>query len=485
MVSRLNSSVKQVLFGVGRNGRTEVGVPVIPSVLGKQAETMADPIISISGLRGIIGTELTPEIAMRYGAAFCSQAPAGPLVLSRDGRTTGSMLADAIASTVVGCGRECLDLGVAATPTVGVAVRHFRAAGGIQVSASHNPPEYNGMKLLGSDGRVIPGNIGNRVLEAYRSQARPWATIDSVAKRTAISDPHDPHLQLVLATVDVAAIRKRHFQVLVDSNHGAGAPLARRLLEHLGCRLTILGEEPDGRFEHPPEPIAENLQHVGAAVTRDALDIGFCQDPDADRLAILDERGQYIGEEYTSVLCMMRALMQRRGPLVTNCASSNMTAFLAAKHHVPFFRSKVGEANVVDAMLTHGAIYGGEGSGGPIDPRVGLIRDSFVGMAQVLDLMAATGKTISELVDTLPKTTMIKDKVSLSQEQLLASIDRVASHLQSDSIDRLDGVRLDWEDAWLLLRGSNTEPIVRLIAEAPTAELARQLIDRAKACLEP
>jgi phosphomannomutase len=446
---------------------------------------MADPIISISGLRGVIGTEFTPEIAMRYAAAYCSQVPPGGIALSRDGRTTGRMLADAIASTIVGCGRECLDLGVAATPTVGVAVRHFGAVGGIQVSASHNPPEYNGMKLLGSDGRVIPGEIGNRVLEAYRSKAHPWALIDSVGHRTAIQDPHAPHFRAILATVDTDAIRKCHFQVLVDSNHGSGAALARRLLEHLGCGVTILGEQPDGRFEHPPEPIAENLQHVGAAVTRNALHVGFCQDPDADRLAILDEQGRYIGEEYTSVLCMMRALMQRRGPLVTNCASSNMTAFLAAKNHVPFFRSKVGEANVVDAMLAHGAIYGGEGSGGPIDPRVGLIRDSFVGMAQVLDLMAATGKTVSELVDTLPKSAMIKDKMSLSKEQLLASIDRLATQLQSDSIDMLDGVRLDWEDAWLLLRGSNTEPIVRLIAEAPTLGMAQQLIDRAKECLDP
>lgn len=445
---------------------------------------MSEPIISISGLRGIVGVELTPEIAVRYTAAFCSQAPPGAIVLSRDGRTTGSMLADAIASAIVGCGRECLDLGVAATPTVGVAIRHVAAAGGVQVSASHNPPEYNGMKLLGANGRVIPGEIGNRVLESYRANVGPWAPTESIRARTAVVDPHQAHLELVLATVDVDAIRKKRFRVLVDSNHGSGAILAKRLLERLGCDAVILGPESDGRFEHPPEPIAENLQHVGVAVTKSGLDVGFCQDPDADRLAILDERGNYIGEEYTSVLCMMRALMQRRGPLVTNCASSNMTSFLAAKHQVPFFRSKVGEANVVDTMLAHGAIYGGEGSGGPIDPRVGLIRDSFVGMAQVLDLMAATGKTISEVVDTLPAMVIVKDKMTLSKERLVQSIDLLASRMRSDSVSALDGVRLDWQDAWLLLRGSNTEPIVRLIAEAPTEDLARGLIDRAKAIID-
>jgi phosphomannomutase len=394
------------------------------------------------------------------------------------------MLADAIASAIVGCGRDCLDVGVAATPTVGVAIRHLGAAGGVQVSASHNPPEYNGMKLFGSDGRVIPGEIGSRVLNAYRAAICPWVTTERVRCRIPIADPHQAHLDAVLATVDSAAIGKRHFQVLVDSNHGAGAILAKRLLDRLGCGVTLLGETPDGLFEHPPEPIAENLQHVGATVTEQRLDVGFCQDPDADRLAILDERGRYIGEEYTSVLCMMRTMMQRRGPLVTNCASSNMTAYLAALHQVPFFQSKVGEANVVDAMLAHGAIYGGEGSGGPIDPRVGLIRDSFVGMAQVLDLMAATGKTISELVDTLPSMVMIKDKMTLSKDRLLESIERLTLRMQADSVSTLDGVRLDWPDAWLLLRGSNTEPIVRLIAEAPTPELARSLIERAKAIVD-
>lgn len=445
---------------------------------------MPEPIISISGLRGIVGSELTPWTAVRYAAAFCSQCRPGPIVLSRDGRTSGAMFADAIAAAVLGCGRECLDLGIAATPTVGVEVRRLQAAGGIQVSASHNPPEYNGMKLFGPDGRVIPGDLGQRVLEAYRSSTLPWSDTEHIGNRTPIIDPHAEHLDLVLATVDRDAIRKSHFQVLVDSNHGAGSLLAVRLLHALGCGVTLMGETPDGRFEHPPEPIAENLSLVGGRVVEERLHIGFCQDPDADRLAIIDESGNYIGEEFTSVLCMMRALMLRRGPLVTNCASSNMTSFLAAKHGVSFFRSKVGEANVVDAMLKHHALYGGEGSGGPIDPRVGLIRDSFVGMAQVLDLMASTGKSISELVQTLPSMVMIKDKMSISKEKLLQSIEVLRSGLNAESISTEDGIRLDWPDAWLLLRGSNTEPIVRLIAEAPTQTLARDLIDRAKSLMD-
>ena len=224
----------------------------------------------------------------------------------------------------------------------------------------------------------------------------------------------------------------------------------------------------------------ENLHQVGASVLNGGWQVGFCQDPDADRLAILDEAGQYIGEEYTAVLCMQRALMQRRGALVTNCASSSMTSHLAKSHGVAFYRSKVGEANVVDCMLTHGAMYGGEGSGGPIDPRVVLVRDSIVGMAQVLDLMVATGKPVSELVACLPSLSMIKDKMTLSKTELDASIGKLQESMQADTVSLEDGVRLDWSDGWLLLRASNTEPLVRLIAEAPTREQAQGMIARAK-----
>jgi len=335
-------------------------------------------------------------VAIRFAVAFCNQLGPGAVLLSRDGRTSGPFLSDAIASAIVACGRECCYLDVVATPTLGVAVQAFGASGAIQVSASHNPLAYNGMKLFGPDGRVVPAEFGNRVLAAYRQlqqdpQKAPWAEIQHIGTRTSIDDPHQSHLDRVLATVDVQAIRRRKMRVLVDSNHGAGSILASRLLEALGCEFEVLGDRPDGQFSHPPEPILENLSAVGATVASGGFAVGFCQDPDADRLAILDENGTYIGEEYTPVLCMMRALMHHRGPLVTNCASSSMTEYLANKHNVAFFRSKVGEANVVECMLEHQALYGGEGSGGPIDPRVVLVRDSMVGMAQVLDLMAATG----------------------------------------------------------------------------------------------
>jgi phosphomannomutase len=445
---------------------------------------MPEPIISISGLRGIVGGELTPVVACNFAAAFCTQAPPGPLAVARDGRVSGSMLADAIAAAILGHGRDCHDLGVASTPTVGAYVRHAKAAGAIQISASHNPAPYNGMKLFGPEGRVLPSEPGTRVLQAYRQNLSQWQASDSIGNRKSIADPHDCHLQRVLATVDVAAIRKRKFRVLLDSNHGAGSILGRRLLEELGCETLMLGEIADGRFDHPPEPLAENLTSVSPRVADSQLDIGFCQDPDADRLAIIDEHGHFIGEEYTAVLCMMRVLEKSPGPVVTNCASSSMTELLAKSMGVPFFRSKVGEANVVDAMLAHGAIYGGEGSGGPIDPRVGLIRDSFVGIAQVLDLMTATRATVNQLVNRLPKLAMIKDKMVLTKDKLNASISKLADQLQANSVSTEDGIRLDWIDSWLLLRASNTEPIVRLIAESASELQSRELIDRAKHVIE-
>ncbi len=458
--------------------------PLAVCFLASTECSMAEPIISISGLRGIIGTELTPQVASRFAAALCVTAGPGPIILARDGRVSGPMLADAIAATIVAHGRDCIDLGIASTPTAGRMVRFSGGAGGIQVSASHNPPPYNGMKLFGPDGRVLSSQPGRRVLEAYQHHRCEWTDVENLGDRTVVQDPHRDHLEAVLKTVDVEAIRKRSFRVLLDSNHGCGSLLGERLLEALGCRATLLGTPANGRFAHPPEPLAENLGGVAEKVREQGCEIGFCQDPDADRLAMIDEKGRYIGEEFTAVLCTYRRLMKTPGPIVTNCASSGMTRWLATRFNVPYFQSAVGEANVADCMLEQAAVYGGEGSGGPIDPLVGYIRDSFVGMAQVLDLLAATGKTVSELVAEFPSSAMIKDKMTLSKDRLLESLQRLAEGLECQKISQLDGVRLDWDDRWLLLRASNTEPIVRLIAEAPSRADAESLIARAKSLID-
>jgi phosphomannomutase len=445
---------------------------------------MGEPIISVSGLRGIIGAELTPLTATKYVAAYCSQLPEGAVVISRDGRESGPILVDVISATLQAHGHRVLDLGIAATPTVGVEVRARSAVAGIQVSASHNPREYNGIKLFNSEGRVIPASDGRKVLDAYQRGLHDWCRIDRLERRETVADPHATHLASVLKIVRPETIASKRYRVYLESNHGAGSLLGKRLLESLGCQVTVHGDQADGLFEHPPEPLAENLREVSRATREGGFDVAFCQDPDADRLAILDEQGQYIGEEYTVALCLREIFSERAGPVVINCASSSMSRVLCQKHGVPCHLSAVGEANVVDRMRAEGAIFGGEGNGGPIDPRVGLVRDSFVGMALVLGLMARTGQSLGLLAKELPAFGMVKSKAQMDAGRLQASLEKISRSFPDARVDRQDGVRLDWLDRWILLRGSNTEPIVRLIAEAPDARSAEALIQRVRRVLE-
>lgn len=446
---------------------------------------MSQLIISVSGLRGIVGESLTPDIACRYVAAFASGLPPGPIVVSRDGRDSGPMLRHAVIAGLTACGRDCVDIDVAATPTVGVLVRDRGAAAAVQISASHNPPPYNGIKLFGGDGRVLDAAAGEGVRRRFLDGTAAWADHAHVGEWTIDQDPHEPHLERVLETVDAIRIRAAGFRVLLDSNHGAGSLLGRRLLHALGCDVVVRGEEPDGQFTHPPEPTAENLREIAEEVTRHGCAVGFCQDPDADRLALIDAQGRYIGEEYTLALCVDRALADpaTRGPIVINGATSGMSERLAAAAGVPCFRSAVGEANVAGMMIDRQAAYGGEGNGGPIDPRVGYVRDSFVGMAQILDSMAASGRSLAELADGLPRLHIHKSKAEVATDRLPAWFQTLRQTFPEATVVDQDGLRLAWPDRWLLVRGSNTEPIVRMIAEAESAEHARELCRRAEACL--
>ncbi len=434
---------------------------------------MSSPlIISVSGLRGIVGETLTPEVAARYTAAFASWAPPGAIVISYDGRATGPWLADIVAGTLAACGRNVLDAGVAATPTAGVLVNHHQAAGGIQISASHNPAPYNGLKLFSPAGQVLAAADGEAVLQRYRDGATAWVNHARVGVRERIADPAAPHLQRVLAAVDVEAIRRRQFRVLLDANHGSGGALGRRLLEALGCETTVLGEASTGQFAHEAEPTAENLRDIASQLADSGFDAGFCQDPDADRLALIDESGRYIGEEATLAICAAHVLAQRPGPVATNCSTSRMTQDLAEQAGVPCYRSKVGEANVVAVMQDKQTVIGGEGNGGVIDPRVVFVRDSFIGMALVLEAMAVSGKSLGQLANQLPQYRIVKTKIELASERVPAALDALERHFSAATVDRLDGLRLDWPQGWLLVRASNTEPIVRAIAEAKTEEQA-------------
>ena len=445
---------------------------------------MDELIVSVSGLRGIVGTSLTSEIAVRYAEAFLATLPPGGIVIGRDGRASGQLFADAIASAVMAAGRDVLDAGVAATPTIGILVQEHTAAGGIQISASHNPPQYNGMKLFSAAGRVLTAEAGREVLSRFHEPVALPAAAGPGSRRQV--DGAATHVQRVLACVDGEAIRRVRPRVWLDAGHGAGSCAARLLFEALGLEATIAGGTPDGQFEHTPEPTEENLAGMLPQIAACGADVGFFQDPDADRLAIATADGRFIGEEATLPLAVEAVLAKTPGPVVVNCSTSGMTAAIAGDRGVECHVSAVGEANVVDQMLAHGAVLGGEGNGGVIDPRVVLVRDSIVGMALVLERMCASGTltSVESLANGLPSRVMLKTKVPLGPEArgpgLGAAFDRIAAAFPQATASRLDGLRLDEGATWVLVRASNTEPIVRVVAEALDQASAQAAIDRAR-----
>ena len=440
----------------------------------------SEPIISVSGLRGIVGESLDPLLAIKYTTAYAQLLEAeGPFVVTRDGRTTGPMLAQAICSGLNSIGGDVIYGDVAATPTTGILVREHKAVGGIQISASHNPPPYNGIKLFDATGRVINAEAGEKVIDAYRDYELQSVGWEKVGNTTQLDDTTSAHLNAVLSTVNADAIRAKKFKVVLDSHHGAGSVLGQQLLQNLGCDFQCLGGEPDGLFEHPPEPTEANLQDTAKKSVAFGADVVFCQDPDADRLAIIDASGTYIGEEYTLAITLNHRLQQTPGDVVINCSSSRMSADICARHGSTLHLSAVGEANVTGKMSQLNAVYGGEGNGGPIDPKVGYVRDSFVAMAQVLDAMAATGKSVAELKTDIPSYEIHKTKVAIDRDKVPALYDQLQQKYSDAEHGTMDGLRLDWSDKWMLVRPSNTEPIVRAIAEATSLEDAKELCDAA------
>lgn len=435
---------------------------------------MTERILSISGLRGIVGDGLDPEYVTRFSAALGSMMGGGTIVLSRDGRSTGEMLRHAVVAGLLGTGCRVVDLGIASTPTCGVMVTALGAAGGLQLTASHNPIEWNGLKPFSPRGSVFDKQLGERMLAVLESGPvyQRWNGLGSLELATAESSEH---LNRVYKLVDVAAIKAKRFKVVLDCNRGSGSILGPKMLRDLGCDVTVMGDVPDGQFEHPAEPLKENLTSLMAAVVANGADVGFAQDPDADRLAIVDNTGRYIGEELTLGLCVDHVLSRKKGPVVVNGSTSRVTADLAQKHGCQFHRSHVGEANVVSKMLEVKALIGGEGNGGVIEPQVGFVRDSFVSMAYVLDGLVSRKTPLSAWVDTLPQYTIVKDKLHCPRERVDQACAALMKACGSATATAGDGLRLDWPDRWVQVRASNTEPIIRVIAEAPNAEIAKSL----------
>jgi phosphomannomutase len=447
------------------------------------ADASRELIVSVSGIRGIVGQGLTPEAAAKFGSALGAYLKGGRVVVSRDGRPSGEMLRHAVTAGLTAAGCPVQDVGIAPTPTVGVAVRTLGAAGAVQITASHNPAPWNGLKMFGPDGAVLSAENGAVVGAMFEAGDFPRAAWDGIGAVTTPPDILDEHARVVLDQISVAAVAGRGFRVFLDANAGAGGPLGVRLLADLGCEVVQYECEPTGRFQHEPEPIPAHLEEVAEWVPRSESAVGFVLDPDADRLALIDETGRCVSEEATLALAVKYRLRQQAGPVVINMSTSRMAEDIAAAAGCRCVRTAVGEANVVGGMRDAGAVVGGEGNGGVIDPRVGWVRDPFIGMALILSLMAEDRKPLSQLVAELPKYAMLKTKFGVPRERLPAVLDALERRWPDARANRLDGLRLDGADWWLHVRGSNTEPAVRIIAEAPTEDQTRRLCDEAGAVL--
>ena len=449
---------------------------------------MSDTLmVGVAGVRGLVGTDLTPEVVARWAAAFGAWAKAGKVVLGRDARTSGPMFVRAATAGLMSVGCRVIDVGLVPTPTVQLAVEHHRAAGGIVLTASHNPIEWNALKFVGPDGIYLDVEAGARVAELARDGRIGRATYDSLGEVVVDPDTVERHLDALLAMrgLDVKAIRRRRFRVALDTVRGAGGVVMPELLERLGCRVAAINLEADGQFPRPPEPLPEHLKPLGALVRRHKADLGIAVDPDVDRLAVVDERGRAIGEDYTLAFAVRAVLGKRDGgrgkgrTVVCNLSTSLVVEDAARECGASVVRSPVGEAHVARKIIQLKAPIGGEGNGGVMYPALHVGRDAPVAAALVLALLAREGRSVSELVASAPRYAIVKARV-LRGPRLEPVYEGLRRAFPDATVDTQDGLRLAWPDRWLHVRPSNTEPIIRLIAEAPTVPEAERLIDEGR-----
>ena len=446
-------------------------------------------MVSVSGIRGRVGEALTPEIVASYAAAFgawaLSKHPGKPIVIGRDSRVSGPMFHRVAIGALQSVGAAIIDIGLTTTPTCQLAVEDHHAAGGIMLSASHNPIEWNALKFIGPSGLFLEAAEGTE-MRGLVEKGIPRVTWDRLGSVEADSGAAERHIEKILAIpyIDVAAIRARGFRVALDCVRGAGSVIVPALLERLGCQVSAIHMEPDGRFPRPPEPVAEHLTELERLVKDSKADVGFAVDPDVDRLALVSDTGKAIGEDYTLALASMLVLTHRKGPVVTNLSTSRVVEDAVVRSGSKLTLAPVGEVNVAVRMRELGAVIGGEGNGGVILPELHLGRDAPVGVALILQLLTERGQPLSAIVSELPRYSIVKDKLDRPK----ASLDTVYSALRSAfadaTADTQDGLRLAWKDRWLHVRPSGTEPIVRVIAEGPTEQDARALVQRARVPLE-
>src|SRR5690606_28616290 len=445
-------------------------------------------IKSISGIRGTIGGKvndnLTPVDVVKFAAAFGTWLQRNhnrknlTLVIGRDARISGEMVNSLVTATLQGLGINVIDLGLSTTPTVEVMVPELNADGGIILTASHNPKQWNALKLLNEKGEFINGENGAEVLRIADNEDFEFAEVDDLGKYETRTDGFDIHISKILALpmVDAEAVKAKKFKVGLDAVNSTGGISIPPLLEQLGCEVVKLYCEPNGHFPHNPEPLKEHLSDICQLVKKEKADLGIVVDPDVDRLAIIDENGEMFGEEYTLVAVADYLLKHKKGAAVSNLSSSRALRDVAEKHNSEYFASAVGEVNVVTLMKEKNAVIGGEGNGGIIYPELHYGRDSLVGTVLFLTHLAKENKTVSELRTTYPAYFMGKKKIELTPEinvdELLTKMENI---YQNEEISTVDGVKIDFPNSWVHFRKSNTEPIIRIYTEAKSQEEADQL----------
>lgn len=437
-------------------------------------------IVSVSGVRGVVGESLTPEVARRFGCAFGTMLGTGrTVVLGRDTRPSGTALQDAVTAGLLDTGVSVVNLGIATTPGTALMTGELGADGGVVITASHNPGRYDGIKFFQATGTGLTAGEAARLKGIWESGRYARVGAGGSGGESSDDTVHRRHVARVLDICDADIIARRKFKVVVDSVNGAGCIVTPKLLEQLGCELIHVNGEPSGQFAHDPEPIAENLADLCEAVRESGAVAGFAQDADADRLAIVDETGRFIGEEYTLALAAAFVLRHRKGDIATNLVTSRMVDDLASAAGVRVVRTPTGEANVVEGMVREGCIFGGEGGGGVIEPRVVPVRNSLVGIAFVLQYMAETRRTLSELAHEIPVYVMLKTKLPCppgAADKVVAAAREAFAGREGARLNEDDGLRVDLPRAWVSVRASNTEPIMRIIAEAPEREAAEALV---------
>ncbi len=442
-------------------------------------------MISVSGVRGIVGEGLTPEAALRFAQAFGNEFGPGKIVLARDSRVSGPMLRHAVIAGLTAVGCDVIDLGLATTPTTELVTERPEYAGGIILTASHNPRQWNALKLLAPDGLFLRPEQGERVLQRVNKGDYAFAAWDRLGRVSEYSGAAEEHVAAILdlPIVDAERIRRRRFKVAVDCCNGAGEAILPQLFEAFGCQVVWLNREANGFFPRSPEPVPENLGELCSAVVKHGADLGVAVDPDVDRLALVDENGRPLGEEYTLVLAVQFVLGKTPGDVVVNASTTravdDVTAPYGRVHRTP-----VGEIHVAMKALQIGAVMAGEGNGGVMYPELHVGRDAPMGIALILQYMAESGKKLSELRAAAPDYVMIKDKIELGfGTDARAVVERLHRRLENENVNTIDGLKVLYDRSWVHIRASNTEPIIRIIAEAPTAEETRALVEKFKSAV--